>query len=187
LFLGAGVIAPLAAQSLADLARQEAARRKAIKQPSKVFTNKDLGAVPATPPPPATPKPAGVAATAAEAGKDADKDQGDQQDADRKAGELPPKTKDQDQASWSARVKELQVQLDRDQTYAEALQTRINGLTTDFVNRDDPAQRAVIANDRQKALDALDRLTTQIEADKKAITDFQEDARRAGIPPGWLR
>ena len=36
------------------------------------------------------------------------------------------------------------------------MQTRINALTTDFVNRDDPAQRAVIEHDRQKALAELD-------------------------------
>lgn len=180
LTFGGGLFAPLVAQSLADVARQEEARRKAVKQPSKVLTNKDLGSVPATAPPPATvATPAGGAAAPAETGKDADKDR---KDAGKKPVELP-----KDQASWSARGKELQTQLDRDQTYAEALQTRINALTTDFVNRADPAQRAVIANDKQKALDELSRLTKQIADDKKALADFQEEARRAGIPPGWLR
>src|SRR6266446_5036063 len=42
---------PLRAQSLADVARAEEARRKAVKQPSKVYTNKDL---PSVPPPTAT-------------------------------------------------------------------------------------------------------------------------------------
>ena len=58
---------------------------------------------------------------------------------------------------------------------------------TDFVNRDDPAQRAVLASDRQKAIGELDRLKKQIEADKKAIADLEEEARRANVPPGWLR
>ena len=67
------------------------------------------------------------------------------------------------------------------------LQTRVNSLATDFVNRDDPAQRGVLASERQKALGELDRLKKQIEATKKAIADLEEEARRANVPPGWLR
>ena len=37
----------------------------------------------------------------------------------------------------------LLAQLDRDQIYSEAMQSRINALTADFTARDDPAQRAV--------------------------------------------
>ena len=33
----------------------------------------------------------------------------------------------------------------------------------------------------------LNRLTTEVQAQTKAITDIQEEARRAGVPPGWLR
>ena len=43
--LAAGIL-PLRAQSLADVAREEAARRQAIKRPAKVYTNKDLVSVP---------------------------------------------------------------------------------------------------------------------------------------------
>lgn len=170
---------PLAAQSLAEVARQEEARRKAINQPSKVLTNKDLGSVPAAPPPTDT---APASAAAAEAGKSGDKAGTDKKDAAKKDAE-PAKG----QGYWSGRMKELQTALSRDQTFAEALQTRISALTTDFTNRDDPAQRAVITADRQKALDELSRLTKQIADDKNAIADLQEDARRAGVPAGWLR
>jgi hypothetical protein len=77
--------------------------------------------------------------------------------------------------------------LQRSQAFAEALQSRINGLTTDFTSRDDPAQRAVVANDRQKALAELERVKNDIVQQTKAIADIQEEARRAGVPPGWLR
>jgi len=77
--------------------------------------------------------------------------------------------------------------IDRDTTLADAMQSRINALTTEFVNRDDPAQRSRIEGDRQKALGELDRLKKQITADRKAVTDIEEEARRAGVPPGWLR
>jgi hypothetical protein len=78
-------------------------------------------------------------------------------------------------------------QFEQDQVLADALQTRINSLSADFVNRDDPAQRALVAQNRQRAIVELDRLTKAIAEGKKAIADLEEEARRASVPPGWLR
>jgi len=77
--------------------------------------------------------------------------------------------------------------LARAQTFAEALQSRINALTTDFVNRDDPSQRDVIATERQKALAELERVKQEIGQQQKAIAAIQDEARRAGVPAGWVR
>ena|SRR5436190_7041481 len=173
LSLGATTV-PLAAQSLAEVARKEQDRRKAIKKPAKILTNKDLGA-----PLPGTGAPA--AATPGSS-PDADKNKPAAKATEKKAEE-PAK----DQASWSARAKGLQTQLDRDQTFAIAMQSRINALATQYTNQADPAQQALLASDRQKSVAELNRLTKQIEDDKKAITDLQEEARRAGVPSGWLR
>ena len=157
----------VSAQSLGDVARKEEARRKSVPT-TKVYTNKDLGEVKETPAP-ATP-PAATPAAPAPAASDA-KDKG------------PAK----DQAYWAGRMKGLQGQLERDQNYADAMQTRINALTTDFVNRDDPAQRSLVERDRQKSIAELARLKKSIDDGKKAIADLEEEARRAGVPPGWLR
>jgi hypothetical protein len=172
-----GGAAPLFAQSLADLAKKEEERRKAIAAPAKVYTNKDLMAPPpmSTPPPPA---PGAPAAAAPAAGTDAAKD---------KEKEAKDKEPAKDQAYWSGRMKNLTAEIARNETYAEALQTRINSLLTDFTNRDDPAQRAVIERDRQRALAELNRLNQAIVDGKKAVADLEEEARRAGVPPGWLR
>ena len=75
----------------------------------------------------------------------------------------------------------------RAESFAEALQSRINALSNDFVNRDDPAQRNVIAGDRQKALDELSRVQKEISEFTKSIDDLQTEARRAGVPAGWVR
>jgi hypothetical protein len=176
--------APLAAQSLADVARQEEARRKEIRQPAKVYTNKDLVSVPSPSPPPQTASSATVAdATGKDAAKDAAKDSS--KDPQGKDAKDPGAVKDQ--AYWSKRMKDLTAQLDRDQTFFDALQSRVNALSADFAARDDPAQRAAIGRDRQKATDELERLRLAILSDKKATADFQEEARRASVPPGWLR
>jgi hypothetical protein len=170
----------VAAQSLGDIAKKEEERRKKVPQPGKVYTNKDLGSPTSeTPPPPAT----APASDAKPADKKDAKDAAADKDKDKDKDKESPK----DQKYWADRKKSLQDQLDRDQTYADALQSRINALTTDFVNRADPAQRAVIERDRQKALGELNRLKNQIVADKKALVDLDEEARRAGVPPGWLR
>lgn len=177
LWLVCAAVAPAEAQSLADLARKEEERRKEIKAPSKVITDKDLGAPLAGPgaPPPSTPAaPAADGAKQAETSKEAEK---------APAAQEPVK----DQKYWAERMKTLQAQRDRDQTYAEALQSRINALTADFVNRDDPAQRTVIERDREKAIAELNRLKEALQLNAKAVADLQEEARRAGVPPGWLR
>jgi hypothetical protein len=87
----------------------------------------------------------------------------------------------------SGSIQGLQTTLDRDSLAAEAMQTRVNSLITDFINRDDPAQKAVIARNRDQAMAELARLKLAVVAEQKAIADFQEEARRAGVPPGWLR
>jgi hypothetical protein len=169
-------IATVQAQSLAEVAQQEEERRKTVKSASKVLTNKDLGDVPpvVVTLPADTPPADAKTAEAAKTAKPVDPG------ADSKA---PVK----DQAYWSGRMNELRSKLEMDEIAAEAFQTRINALNADFVNRDDPAQRAVIAQNRQKAVAGLERLTKAIADGKKAIADLEEEARRAAVPPGWLR
>lgn len=176
--------APVRAQSLADVAKKEEERRQQVKEPAKVYTNKDLQPAPA----PSTAQPAAPAGSAPQpADSSAAKDDSSKPAASTDGSGKSKSEGVKDQAYWTGRLKDLQSTLDRDQTYGEALQTRINALTTDFVNRDDPVQRAGIERERLKALAEFDRLKKQIVADKKAIDDFQEEGRRAGVPPGWLR
>ena len=91
------------------------------------------------------------------------------------------------EAYWKKRIQAQRDELARAEMFADALQTRINVLSADFVARDDPAQRAVIATDRQKALAELDRVKQEIVQHTKTIAGIQDEARRANVPPGWLR
>lgn len=166
---------PIRAQALGEIARKEEERRKDIKAPAKVYTNKDLGAVPDSPSGTLS-SPTASDTASAEPSKDATSAKADE-----------GKDKGKDQAYWSGRKKAIQSQLDTDQTLADALQSRINALNTDFVNRDDPVQRANIDRDRQKANSELERLTKSVADGKKALADLDEEARKAGVPAGWLR
>ena len=173
--LAAACLAPSAASaqqkpSLGELAKTEAQRRQAVKGSSKVLTNEDLprGVTP-RPAPPTDP-----AAAAAEGKPD-----GPQQ--------ARPEEPAKDEAWWRGRISQNREELRRNEMFADALQTRINSLTNDFTARDDPFQRAKIAEDRTKALAELDRVKADIEASRKKIADIEEEARRAGVPPGWVR
>ena len=171
-----GAAPPLGAQSLGDVSKQEEERRKDVKQPAKVYTNKDLAAPPqtfATPPADATKTAPGAAAATPPAA------------ADDKSKDAPKDVKDQ--KYWSARKKELDAKLERDKVLADAMQSRINALTADFAARSDPAQRAGIERDRQRAVAELTGLQKAIKDGQKALADFDEEARKANVPPGWLR
>ena len=170
-----------AAQSLGDVAREEAARRQSATT-TKVYTNADLGA----------PEPAPAAATPAAAQSAQSSSASTSKDATAAGGAAAKKdaksepTK-KDEAYWRGQMKAARDGKARAESFAEALQSRINALSTDFVNRDDPAQRNAIATDRQKALDELGRVKKEIADFTKAIEDLQNDARHEGVPAGWLR
>jgi len=70
---------------------------------------------------------------------------------------------------------------------AEAMQSHINALQNDVVNRDDPAQQALLRQRLATALAELERLKDQIATDRKTILDIQDEARRLGVPAGWVR
>jgi hypothetical protein len=157
--------------SLVDLAKQEQERRKTLKGSSaKVYSDKDLPK--GAPPPVASTVPSTPAATAIA--------------PEQKPAEAKPDDQ-KDEAWWRARIAQAREAQRRAEAFAEALQSRINALSTDVVNRDDPYQRAKIADDRLKALAELQRVTGEIEQSKKEIADIEEEARRANVPPGWLR
>ena len=178
--LTALIAAPLPAQSLADLARQEAERRQDVPENTRVITNKDLpgGGVGAR------------AATPAKPAADTVPTKDPKSDA-TSPGASGTKGKDEDavkdQKYWAGRQKDLKEQLARDQVYSEALQSRINALSTDVVNRDDPYQRAKLADDRIKAIGELQRVQTEIEHSKKEIVDIEEEARQAGCASASTR
>jgi hypothetical protein len=173
----AGTAHPVQAQGLGDVARKEEERRKDIKAPAKVYTNRDLGAVPDGPAPGTVSSSAGTTPAPAPASADAKADDKDKEKS----------TPQKDQAYWSGRKKELSAKLDSDQTLAEAMQTRINVLTADFSSRSDPVQRAGVERDRNRALAELDRLHKAVDDGKKALAALDEEARKAGVPAGWLR
>ena len=170
------------AQSLGDVAKKEEERRKAVKSSGKVYTNDDLRKYPVGP----VPLPPGEGESAA-TGPGAP---GDPVAAAKAQGGIPAPEKveeTRDETYWKKRITDARERLRRSEAFLEAMQTRVNSLTSDFYARDDPAQRNVIWSQRTAALEEMERLTQEIADLKKSITDIEEEARREGVPPGWLR
>ena len=157
--------------SMADVAQREAIRREAAPKSAHALTNPDVPAYRLAEPE-APPAAAGGTDTASkpDAAKPADKP-----------------TDTHDEKWWRTRITTAREAVDHDQMAIDATQSQINGLTAEFINRDDPAQKSKIELQRGRALVELDRLKKQLEDDKKAVTDILEEARRSGVPPGWLR
>ena len=160
--------------SLGELARREAVRRQAVAATVRAVTEADLEPAPVrsprqTPPGAATANPSKPAERPAE-----------------KAGEKPAEPP-KDEAWWRARMVAARAAQERDRLLIASLENRISTLTRDVASRDDPAQRAALINERIRALEELDVLRKQLVADTEAIAAIEEEARRAGVPPGWIR
>jgi len=189
---------------LGSIAKKEAERRKTAPS-GKVYTNDSLSPAPEPSSRPATS--GSDAAPPASSSSDTDKSATDKSDksatdkstteksaadatdkaAPAKQVSADPAERKKEEAEWRERIKNEREALDRAKSYADALQIKINSLNTDFVNRDDPVQRAAIAAERDRSLAEMDRLKKEIAEHTKKIATIQQDARQAGAPPGWVR
>ena len=162
---------------LAEVAKDEEARRKTVRKPAKVYTNHSLRAdiSAGVAPPPST----DASASGGNASPSNATPAGPAADA--------PKAEAKDQTYWQNRIKAAREQVTRTQMFADSLQTRINSLWTDFVNRDNPVEKRKIEMDRNAALAELERVKKELADQTKAISAIEDEARRAGVPSGWLR
>jgi hypothetical protein len=170
---------PVTAQSqpsLAEIARKEAERRKTVKDSKKVITTKDMPESARKPAP--TPPSAEGGGAAHQAG------------GDQKLSAAPDSAAggQNDEAAWRGRISQAREALRRNEVFLQALQTRVNALDNDFRNgAGNFTQQAQVNADRQKALQELESVKNDVEQSKKLIADIEEEARKAGVPPGWLR
>jgi type II secretory pathway pseudopilin PulG len=160
------------AQALGEVAKKEEERRKTIKTAGKVYTN---GNIKPDPNAPATSTPAAASSS------------GEQSASTPSTPDASSDDRKKDEASWKKRMSDEREALQRAQTFADALQSQVNALNTDYTNRDDPAQRAVIAGKRDRAIAELGRARQEVQARTKAIATIQDEARKAGVPAGWVR
>jgi hypothetical protein len=158
---------------LAEAARREAFRRANTAASIRRVTNADLMVPPERDPPVA------VADTPAAISPPIEPETNEESETKDEA----PK----DEEWWRARMTLAREAVARGEVLVAALDSRVAALTTDVVNRDDPAQRARLVEDHRRAVAERDRMRDQLAADVQTIDDIMEEARKGGVPPGWLR
>lgn len=171
------IAAPAPAQPpLAEVARKEAARRASISEKSRFYTNDDLAGGSRL-----------TTGAARRPGPEAARPGSDDPAAAAGGGTDDAPEAARDEAYWRERITAARDARQRAELVAAALQNRVDGLLTEFTARDDPAQRARLERQRADALSELQVTRTEIERLGEEIAAIREEARRAGVLPGWLR
>jgi hypothetical protein len=184
LMLPAAAAAQSPPPSLAEIARKEAERRKTAKEAKIVITEKNL--------PESARKPASTAAPAdpnqsAQAGEQKPAPAGGAAAGGAAPAAAAAPAGDQGETLWRGRITQARETLRRNEVFLQALQTRVNSLAMDYFGRDDPYQKMKLAGERDQAIQEMEKVKADIEASKKQVADIEEEARKAGVPPGWLR
>jgi hypothetical protein len=92
------------------------------------------------------------------------------------------------QEQWQQRMSSARGAVSNAESRITALQSKVNKLESDFYAWDDPAYRdGVIKPAWDQALADLEGAKQGLEGAKQRLADLEEEARKAGVPPGWLR
>jgi hypothetical protein len=90
---------------------------------------------------------------------------------------------------WRERATRARSAVEEADAKVKDLEGRIAALRNDMnpVNTQDPNRLQSRDRELQQAIDALDGARLSADAARKALADLEEEARRAGALPGWLR
>ena len=179
---------------LVDAARRERARRAAIPpdQKARVYTNDDLrdsggltiGVLPSSAA--SGRDPAGPASAGLGGGAEASPGIAGP-DGSRPDEAVPEATAARGEDYWRARIAAARDAQARAALMAAALQNRADGLWAQFTAIDDPVRRGTVERERLEALGALEETRSERDRLGDEIREIEDEARRAGVPPGWLR
>jgi len=170
-------------EPLADLARQAKAQRAKSREKTKVYTNEDIEALPplamrTTNRPPG--KPTAQSTTGNKAGNDALKARPAEAGSEKNGEEY-----------FRARMGKLEERLELDQREVTVLQQTLG--QSEMMYYSDPVQ-GLLQSSGPTAMSDVHSQQTQIAqkqadvaADQVAIDNLQDELRRAGGDPGWLR
>ena len=161
------VVVPSAEQSLADVARNtESARNASAGRPrAKVYTNQDLSAVDHMPPAPTPPKSSPTASEPAP--------------SDRQG--LPDV---KSEAYWRDRMRPLRERLESARALADDTKRRAETLMR---SADRCFMIGVVCADYTESLRLTEEHKTLVADVERDVAALEEEARRAGVPPGWVR
>ena len=188
------VVPGYAQESVADAARKAQANKKPSSKPVEVFTNDNIDTVKGTISVVGeTPAPPDDQASADEKGdkKDkgkmpaADKSKGPAKD-DKTGASGGDKSAAQDEGYWRQTFADARKKLASDAHELDVLQRDYNLKQQQYYSDPNVAMRQQFS--RQDLIDTktqIDDKTAAVAADKQAISDLEDDLRKAGGDPGW--
>ena len=91
-----------------------------------------------------------------------------------------------DEAAWRSRFAKLRHKLEQDQADLDVMQRELGVLDTQYYS--DPnkqLQQQLSREDINKKTADIEARKKDVEADKRAISDAEEELRKAGGDPGW--
>lgn len=96
------------------------------------------------------------------------------------------KTSDEDY--WKDRYKEVAADLRDAEEKLQRLQEEMNGLRIAFyAEQDGVAGRPKINSEIERQFEEIEAAKKQVEDSKQALENLEEEAHKAGVPPGWVR
>ena len=157
-------------ESLAEAARRAREQKKDTPKQAKVITNDNI------------PKEGGISAVGEEpqVTENADNAPADGAKSDKAAGS--------DEKKWRARFEKLRHKLEQDQADLDVMQRELGVLDLQYYN--DPVkgmQQGLTRSDINEKTAKIASKQKEIDADKQAIADAEDDLRQAGGDPGWAR
>src|SRR5215831_8045229 len=160
--------------SVAEAARKAREHKKEAPSSVKTFTNDNLptaGGISTVGESSATASPQGSSASSGEAaGKGA-------------TAETP-----NDEKSWRKRFEALHHKLEQDQANLEVMQRELAQLSVQYYNDPSKAlQQQFTRGDINDKRSAIDKMQAQIDTDKQAISDAEDELRKSGGDPSWSR
>jgi hypothetical protein len=177
-----------AAQGLGDASKKEKARREQGKTPkAKTYTQEDLPTLPPDANEPVTDTGESVPSPAASL------------PAPSRSEEAPPSATGEpifeeersrpaenargDESLWRGRVAQARARVDRARQRHQTL-AGLN-LVPGYEYQDERGRTVISSVEQLQGMTAAAK--TELDAAEKALADLLEEARRASVPPGWLR
>ncbi len=158
-------------ETLAEAARRAREQKKDTPKQAKVITNDNIL------------KEGGISAVGEEpaaAPGDAKNPPADGAKSDKNAGS--------DEKKWRARFERVRHKLEQDQADLDVMQRELGVLDLQYYN--DPVkgmQQGLTRSDVNEKTAKIAAKQKEIDADKQAISDAEDDLHQAGGDPGWAR
>ena len=178
---------PAQAQSLADVARREAERRKAIEAEStRVFTNEDLRPAPGSTS--VMPKGSPLPATATDAPGPGDRGVPAEPDSTTGEQQVPVKAREKrDEQYWRGRTTNYDQRLSRIRDDIAAIQGRLSMINTKLDAARSDTERLVLQRERAEATSAVSGYQRNLGFLQSEYNDYKEWAASKDIEPDWVR